>query len=464
MADFDDNVDIDVDSDVDNNADMIDVPDAGNGGRDDFSARPSLREIWDNNPIMKVAAVVLGGAILVGGYLTIFGGGDGKDNNAIVIAQDTGNVSAVPGTENQDPEYIKAIQQSDQQAAQIAMQTGGSTLPTPIGTATNSALTVPQTPDGGNTDPLTAWRKDAEARRLQMEQQVMTSEEPEETAPAPEVVPMVQPVRPQQVQAARVDPEAPKRLAAQMRVIIAAQAPASSKVTAVTEVPSGYAEMKKAEAENKALQQQQMVAMQNNGGSVTATSTSASGQVDKVIVAAGSIVYGQLMNQLNSDLPGPVLVSLLSGPFAGGRAIGQLELKDEYLILTFTKVIKDGVVYAVQGVALDEKTTLTGHQSDVDHHYFTRVILPAAAEFIKGYAGAAAETATSTTNTAGGATVQDNPKPDANEQFYAGVEEGANQLSDILDEQSDRPITVHLNKGTTLGVLFLDSVTTANAQ
>lgn len=458
---YDDNVDIDVDNEADTDAEMIDAPN-GNG-RDDFAARPSLREVWESNPIMKIAAVVLGGVVLVGGYMTIFGGGDVEDNKAIVMGSDLKNVSAVPGTENADPEYVRALQEQNKADAEQALQTGGSSVPVPIGTASNSALTVPTAPDAAQSDPLTAWRKEAETRRLAMEQQVMADEEPEETAPAPEVVPMVQPVRPQ-AQAARVDPEAPKRLAAQMRVIMAAQAPANSRVAPITVVPSGYVQMKQAEAEAKAQQAQQLATMQASGMSTTDMNGRPIGQVDKVIVSAGSIVYGQLMNQLNSDLPGPVLVSLLSGPFAGGRAIGQLEVKSDYMILTFTKVIKDGVVYQVQGVALDEETTLTGHRTDIDRHYFTRVILPAAAEFIKGYAGAAAETATSTTTTSGGGVVQDNPSPDAREQVFAGVEEGADQLSDILEDEADRPVTIHLDKGTTLGILFIDSVTTASAQ
>lgn len=459
---YDDNVDIDVDSEADTDADMIDAPNGND--RDDFSAaRPSLREVWESNPIMKVAAVVLGGVILVGGYLTIFGGSDVEDNKAIVMGSDLKNVSAVPGTENADPEYVRALEEQNKADAERAMQTGGSSVPVPIGTASNSALTVPQAPEAAQADPLTAWRKEAETRRLAMEQQVMADEEPEETAPAPEVVPMVQPVRPQ-AQAVRTDPEAPKRLAAQMRVIMAAQAPMNSRVAPITAVPSGYTLMKKAEAEAAAQQERQMATMQTAGMSQTDVNGNPVGQVDKVIVSAGSIVYGQLMNQLNSDLPGPVLVSLLSGPFAGGRAIGQLEVKNDYMILTFTKVIKDGVVYQVQGVALDEATTLTGHRTDIDRHYFTRVILPAAAEFIKGYAGAAAETATTSTTTPGGGVVQDNPSPDAREQVFAGVEEGADQLSDILEDEADRPVTVHLDKGTTLGILFIESVTTASAQ
>ena len=456
MADYDKDVDIDIDTDADADQDMMDAPERGEMA----AAKPSLREVWDNNPIMKIAAVILGGVVLVGGYLTIFGGGEVDDNKAIVMTQDTSNISAVPATDNQDPEYIRAIKEEEQARIERAKQTGESVIPSPIGTASNDALTVPQAPEPGAQDPLTAWRKEAESRRLAMEQQVMADEEPEESAPAPEVVPMVQPVRPQQ-QAARVDPEAPKRLAAQMRVIMAAQAPALSRAAAITAVPSGYTLKKQAEAEAK-LQQAQMAGLglqQNADGTTTAAPA-----VDKVIVSAGSIIYGQLMNQLNSDLPGPVLVSLLSGPFAGGRAIGQLEVRQEYLVLTFNKVIKDGVVYQVEGVALDEETTLTGHRSDIDRHYFTRIILPAAAEFLTGYAAAVAETGTSTTTDGGGGQVQETPEPDGEEQVYAGMEEAADQVSEILDEEAERPITVHLDKGTTLGILFLDSVTTGSAK
>lgn len=452
------NVDIDVDADTDSYVDqeMMDAPDF------DAPARPSLRETWDSNPAMKIAALALGAVVVVGGYLTFFGGGDNGDNAAMIVSPNTQAVSAVPGTENADPEFVNAIRQRNEQEAQKAFAEGGSALPVPIGTAEQSGLTVPAAPDQTQTDPLTIWRREAESRRLAMEQQVVTDDEQDNQIPAPEVVPMVQPVRPQP-QAVRADPEAPKRLAAQMRVVLAAQSPGSAQVTGITQVPSAYTQMKQAEAQAQQMQAQ-MVQMGQVGPDGVTPLNPNDIEVDKVVLSAGSIVYGQLMNQLNSDLPGPVLVSLLSGPFAGGRAIGALEVRQDYIILTFNRVIKDGVVYDVEGVALDEETTLTGHRSSIDRHYFTRIILPAAAEFIQGYAGAVAETGTSSTTTAGGGVVQDEPEPDAREEALAGVEEAADSLADILDENTDRPITVHLDKGTTLGVLFLDSVRASDAQ
>lgn len=451
------NVDLDTDTEQDFDQDMVDAPDMS------APSRPSLRETWDSNPLLKVGAIALGVAVLAGAYFAIFGGTQ-KDGAAVVLTPEQTNVSAVPGTENSDPAYVDALKELNKQDATKAAETGGSSLPVPIGTAAQSGLTVPQAPDTAQQNPLDVWRRDAESRRLAMEQQVQANEAPDESAaaPAPEVVPMVQPVRPQP-QAVRMDPEAPKRLAAQMRVIIAAQAPGKATVAPITPVVSGYTLMKQQEEAQKA-DQAKMAALPVAADGTTPVGANGKGaEVDKVIVSAGSIVYGQLMNELNSDLPGPVLVSLLSGPFAGGRAIGKLEVRDEYLVLTFDKVIKDGVVYRAQGVALDEQTTLTGQASSIDHHWFSRVILPAAAKFITGYASAAAETATQTTTTSGGGVVQDNPKPDAKEQVYAGVEEGASQLSDILEDNQNRPITVHLNKGTTLGVLFVENITTASA-
>lgn len=424
--------------------------------QDDFdqelSAKPSLKEAWESNPVMKIAALVLGGVILIGGYLTFFGGKDEADNGAIVRAAGV-NVKAQVGTEEFDETYKGALEAENQKRADEALKTGSSALPTPIGTPSQSGLAIPEAPEGGQVDPLTAWRAEAEKRRSTAERQIMEEEE----APQPEVVPLVQPVRPAPV-AAKADPEAAKRLAAQMRVIIAAQAPAESRASTITEVPSAYVEMK---AEQAKLEQQ---AAQMQAAGIDPNNPKGEAKaLEKVIVSAGSILYAQLMNQLNSDLPGPVLVNVLSGPFTGGRAIGRLEVRDEYLVLTFNRVIKDGVVYNVNAIAMDEETTLIGHQSDVDHHYFTRVILPAAAEFVKGYAGAVAETGTNTTTTDGGGVATEEPEPDATEELLAGVEEAGDKVSEILDEQSERPITVHVDKGTTMGILFLDSVTTKSA-
>src|SRR5690606_4524314 len=108
-------------------------------------------------------------------------------------------------------------------------------------------------------------------------------------------------------------------------------------------------------------------------------------------------------------------------------ALGQFNRQNEYLTLDFNRIVKDGVSYQISGIAMDEKTTLVGLASEVDNHYFQRIILPAAAKFIEGYAGAVAETGTSTTTTAGGGVVQETPEPDATDELYKGLETSASK-------------------------------------
>ena len=72
------------------------------------------------------------------------------------------------------------------------------------------------------------------------------------------------------------------------------------------------------------------------------------------------------MTTLNSDLPGPVLAQVLSGPFTGGRFIGKITVNQDCqcLIIDFKTVVKDTVSYKIDAVALDENTTLAGVRRD----------------------------------------------------------------------------------------------------
>ena len=410
---------------------------------------PSLKDAWDNNPLMKIGAIVLAVAIGVGGYLTFFG--DAKEeNNSKIVSTSTGEIKVtVGGSAETDAAYTEALQKENERVLKTAAQTGTSAIPTPLTGIGADDISLPKAPEQAVEDPLQEWRRALDAQQI-----VKDDSMPNQTDLPPEapLTAIQRPTAP--APQAKMDPEAAKRLADQMRVIIAAQAPGPARVLTATSLDSEYITMRK---------QMEKVSREGTSGSGSGAGGSEE-EIAKadVIVPAGNIAYGQLLNELNSDIRGPVLVHVLSGPFEGGRALGQFTMQDEYLVLTFSAIVKDAVYYEIDGIALDEKTTLTGHQSDVDRHYFTRIILPAAAEFISGYASAVAETGTTTTTTAGGGVVQDDPEPDATEEVYKGVEEAADTVAEILDENSSRPITVKLHKGTTMGILFLKSVTTEN--
>lgn len=433
------------------------------GTEDDFESdvpqSASLKDAWDNNPLMKIAAVVLGIVVLAGGYITFFGGGEEEQNRSIVAAGSVDNVKVNVGTEESDPVYQQAIRDSNQQIADDARNQGTSAVPIPLSTPDQDGITMPAQPAEVADDPLRQWRQSLDATRVSQpgEDLPMMDDMP----PVP-IAPMNQMQRPQA--SAAMDPAIAQRLSEQMRVILTAQMPLTASVMTFTQEPSAYSKKKEEDTANEKLGLAYEDGGTSDGRSYAINDPGSVKKADKkVIVPAGNIAYGQLLNELDSDVRGPVLVHVLSGPFAGGRALGQFNRQNEYLTLDFNRIVKDGVSYQISGIAMDEKTTLVGMASEVDNHYFQRIILPAAAKFIEGYASAVAETGTSTTTTAGGGVVQDTPEPDATDELYKGLETSATKVSEVLDQNSTRPITVKLKKGTTMGILFLDPVTTDSA-
>lgn len=414
----------------------------------------SLKDTWDSNPLLKLAAVVLVGAVLGGVYFTFIGSKkDPNENKSIVGSADSSTVKVVAGGDEVDAEYRTAIEEQNKARAEQAFSTGASAMPTPIGAPKAQGIDLPAAPTDNQEDPLKEWRSKNVASSNLGDEAFVPEQDPGLIEEEPEIVPLVQPVRPQV--AAKVDPNAAKALAEQMRVIITAQAPQqAARAMNVTAKDSLYTEM---------VRQQREAARASSSGSGEAAARAATPAGEKVIVPAGSISYAQLLTELNSDVKGPALAQILSGPLEGGRALGSFSTQEEFLVITFTRIIKDGVSYSINGIALDENTTLAGHVTDVDHHYFTRMILPAAAAFIEGYGKAASEQGQEVTTTSGGGTATAIPEPGVREELWKGSEEASKKLSEFFDEKAERPITVKVAKGTTMGILFMDPVTTASA-
>ncbi len=469
MADNDDDLDLDID--VDDGGDLGGDNGAPGGGK------PSLKEIWDNNPMLKVAAIVLGVALAAGSYFVFFGGHE-DTGKAVIRLANGADAKQAPGQQELDPAYKKAVEDNNQKAADVAAKTGGSAIPTPTGTMKKAGLDVEEMPEKPKTDPLIEWRKATEARRQEVEK-----EAPAQAAgsPPPEI-PVVQPVR--KPAEFHRDPNAAKALSEQMRVIIAAQTPEKADIKVLTSVVSPYKQKITDEEEQKKAQANGLAAGYSGTpgaigltgaagvmpGDCTGSACAAAQNIDqiaqKTIIPAGTIAYGQLINELNSDLQGPVLVQIMSGPFAGGRAIGKIEVKSDfadYMVLTFQTIVLDTVSYHVNAIAMDEQTQLTGQATDVEHHYFTRIVLPAAAKFIEGYGSSMSQTGSQVSQTSGGGQVATSPKPDAKESIYKGVEESTKVIGDMIETQAKRPVTVKIAKGTTMGMFFIDQVTTADA-
>jgi intracellular multiplication protein IcmE len=169
--------------------------------------------------------------------------------------------------------------------------------------------------------------------------------------------------------------------------------------------------------------------------------------------------------EANSDVPGPVLAQVASGPLKGARLIGQFSVEsDKYLAITFSTAVVDGQAISINAIALDPGTTLPGMATDIDNRYLTRVILPAAAAFVEGWTQAVADSG-ATTVTVSGDTVIDESNPTTNTQeVNAGIAEAGAEIGDILsDIADDTEVMVKVAAGTPMGVLFLSPVVESEA-
>lgn len=440
---------------------------------DETDGKVTLKKLWQENPVFKIVVIV--GAIIAAYVIyAVFIAAD-ETNQVTSRINQASDVTSIPGEGEVSPAFGDAIREQDRQRAEEAVRSQTSALPTPIG-SNEARINVPNSLDNTEEDPLATWRERSAAVEIDsgMDETIPPTDEElppilDSFAQPPAAIPGNQ-VQPQVMQPQnQVDPDLTQRFAEQMQVIMGTKQPQAANLI-TTSYPSPYQQYLDGIAEAEAAQSQQYDAAQNNNfaaGNATDGSYNNfnDGTQDReVLLNAGTVSYAQVINAVNSDLNGPVLAQILSGPMSGGRAIGQFERQDEYLVLTFNRVVKDDKVYSTEAYALDADTTLTGVRSDVNRHWVQRVILPAAAEFIAGVGEAIADTNETTVVVDGGAAVSSEEELDTTEELAKGVERGAERVSEVLEEQENRDVTVTLDKGTPVGLLFTESIYEGDGQ
>ena len=414
-----------------NNDDDIDVENFDDTGFDDYSKKGTLGDLWRNNPMVKVGVILAGFAIVVGAII-LFGGR--ADRVPESVTNSGADVNEAPGSSEISATMEQSIQDKNAEMVEEAARTNTSALPIPT-QPSRGAIPIPEDEASGE-DPLERWRRMQEERIRQQEMLAQTKPPAVEEAPP-------------------VDTKTPavnamsQSMVSQMQAILQNQdipKVQHKQITGVTFVEQ--AEQKK--LARLAQQQQQYAALQGQ---------TAEGQVQNIIVPAGTIEYGQLLLEANTDAPGPIMAQIVSGPLRGARLLGSFQSTDEYLVLSFYTVVIDGIDYPVEAVAIDPDTTLPGVITEIDHRYFKRVVLPMAAEFIEGLTEAISESGTTSVYITDSAVTQSTSNLNSREEVASGIAEAGDKLSEILDEEADatEPM-LRVASGTPLGILFMAPV------
>lgn len=387
----------------------------------------SLLDLWNNNPMVKLAVIAGLVVIAIGSVYAFVGGGDKGPQTPSRIGQAPEDREAPGGLVSET--YGDALEEQNQQKLEAALGNREvSAIPVPVNRGD------PSLNPGGDQgvvteDPLAVWQR-------------------ENAAPVQEAPPVAEAVPPPPPPAPQANPEQVMALSdainSQIQNILANRA-----------VKPGQYVAFQMDGLQTAQAQQQQAAIE-----AAQTAAEEQGGVEEILVPAGTILYAQILNMADSDAEGPIVAQILSGPLVGARAIGRFEeaQSEDKLIITFETAVVDGVGNNMNGVAIDPATTSPGLRTDIDRRYFRRVVLPAAAQFLEGLGNAYAQQETQVFTT-GDVIVTEQNKLNTKEQFAAGVAEGAQKAGDILEDEGDKlEPRVIVAAGTPIGIVLVDPI------
>jgi intracellular multiplication protein IcmE len=198
---------------------------------------------------------------------------------------------------------------------------------------------------------------------------------------------------------------------------------------------------------------------QVRGGLPPSPATGPAATAAEILIPAGRGVYAHPILAVNSDATSPVVMQADSGPIAGDRMIGTFAKQAERLVIHINTVVHQGQNIGVDGLVVAPETMEAGVASDVDQHYLTRFLLPAAAAFVQGLGQAIA----TTSNTAavlspfGGAAYSTHLN--LNQQLGVAAGAAAGQIGSVLNQAAPKGPTVSLEANVAVGVMFLSNVT-----
>lgn len=172
---------------------------------------------------------------------------------------------------------------------------------------------------------------------------------------------------------------------------------------------------------------------------------------------------GEIYTGVNSDNGAtPVLGRFTTGPYAGAvlKASDGAKLSGDGVIIHFTTMAFGGQNYKIDAYALQDDTLVANVSTDVEHHYFRRIILPS---ILKGIGGTGDLYAQSNTQllSNGFNTVTTRPStPDASAVAGVIVGDTAGQAAQVLTSDAarlpDRTVTV--NNGQVVAIQFMRGV------
>ena len=202
----------------------------------------------------------------------------------------------------------------------------------------------------------------------------------------------------------------------------------------------------------------------SGGASQLVSSTSEGGvsATSKSLIKAGDVLFAVLDTSVNSDEPGPILATIVSGKLNGAKLIGSFNLPSnaDKMVISFNTMSVPGAAKttSINAYAIDPNTARTALASRANHHYLLRYGSLFASTFLEGFGNAFQSANTTVTiGGVGGAqntTISNGIGRSILENAVIGLATLGKSWGQVAQQQFNTPTTVDLYSGTGIGVLF----------
>ncbi len=187
----------------------------------------------------------------------------------------------------------------------------------------------------------------------------------------------------------------------------------------------------------------------------------------KAFIKTGDVIFAVLDTSVNSDEPGPILATIVTGKLKGSKLIGSFNLpaNANKMVISFNTLSIPGAArtMTISAYAIDPNTARTALSSRTDHHYLLRYGSLFASSFLEGFGNAfqSADTTVTIGGTGGGdnITVQNGINRSAMENAVIALADVGKAWGQAAQQLFSRPTTVELFSGTGMGILFTQDVT-----
>ncbi|MDP1602318.1 MAG: type IVB secretion system protein DotG/IcmE [Legionella sp.] len=209
------------------------------------------------------------------------------------------------------------------------------------------------------------------------------------------------------------------------------------------------------------------VIVDSQTGVVTQNGMVSTGAPQRALIKTGDILFGVIDTSINSDEPGPILATIVSGRLKGAKLIGSFNLPTNAnkMVISFTTMSVPGASKSVSisAYAIDADTARTALSSHTNHHYLLRYGSLFASSFLEGFGNAfqSADTTVTVGGSGGGdnITVQNGIGRSALENAVIGLATVGKSWGQVAQQQFNTPTTVEVYSGTGVGILFTQDLT-----